>query len=52
MPREAEVDFPDRTPRRCFVRVPDVGKQPPGFPEPVVIKSGLKADESSRVSSL
>lgn len=52
MPHEAAVHSPRRTLRRCFVRLPDLGKQPPGFPELVVIKSGLKADESSQVSSL
>lgn len=52
MPHEAVVDLTRQNDGEMFVRVPDVGEQLPRFPEFVVIKSGFRADESSRVSSL
>lgn len=43
---------PDPHTQEMFVKVPDIAKQPLGVPELVVIKNGLKADESSWVRSL
>ena len=46
-PRTSQAEPSPPLPPEMFVRVPDIGKQPLGFPEPVVTKNGLKADEGA-----